>query len=359
VAQELGVSAKTVSNAYSRPDQLSARLREEVFQVAARIGYAGPDPVAAGLRRGRVGAVGFVFANRLSYAFDDPTAVDMLRGVTQVIEDRDLGLLLIPRPSAPGEAAQAVLNAPVDALVLASLADDDPAVVAALDRRLPVAVIDQPRPATLAALASRGVPWVGIDDRAAADEAMTHLLDLGHARVAVVPFALRPRPRPGPVDARTIDGATYAVTRDRLAGCRSAVERAGLPWADVPVYQGATSSVDDGRTAGRMLLGLRPRPTAVLCLSDRLAVGLLEAAATAGVAVPEALSVVGFDGSVEALGRDLATVRQDNAGKGAHAARQVVAGMADGTGATVDLLGHEYRPGSTTAPPADGHGRGG
>jgi DNA-binding LacI/PurR family transcriptional regulator len=357
VAQELGVSAKTVSNAYSRPDQLSAGLREEVFRVAARIGYAGPDPVAAGLRRGRVGTVGFVFANRLSYAFDDPTAVETLRGVTEVIEERDFGLLLIPRPSPPGEAAQAVLNAPVDALVLASLADDDPAVVAALDRRLPVAVIDQPRPATLAALGSREVPWVGIDDRAAADEAMTRLLELGHVRVGVVSFALRPRPRPGPVDGRTIDGATtYAVTRDRLAGCRSAVERAGLLWADVPLYQGATSSVEDGRAAGRMLLGLRPRPTAVLCLSDRLAVGLLEAATTAGVAVPEALSVVGFDGSVEASVRDLATVRQDNAGKGAQAARQVVAGMTGGTGATVDLLGHEYRPGGTTAPPAAGGG---
>ena len=58
VAAELGVSAKTVSNAYVRPDQLSPELRERVLATAARLGYAGPDPVAAGLRRGRVGAIG-------------------------------------------------------------------------------------------------------------------------------------------------------------------------------------------------------------------------------------------------------------------------------------------------------------
>ena len=71
VAAELGVSAKTVSNAYSRPDQLSVELRERILATAARLGYPGPHPVAAGLRRGRVGAIGVAYANRLSYAFDD------------------------------------------------------------------------------------------------------------------------------------------------------------------------------------------------------------------------------------------------------------------------------------------------
>ena len=58
VAAEVGVSAATVSNAYNRPDQLSPQLRERVFAAARRLGYAGPDPVARGLRRGRSGAVG-------------------------------------------------------------------------------------------------------------------------------------------------------------------------------------------------------------------------------------------------------------------------------------------------------------
>src|SRR3712207_9211071 len=72
VAAEVGVSAATVSNAYNRPDQLSPELRERVFAAAKKLGYAGPDPVARGLRRGRSGAVGVVYADPLSYAFADP-----------------------------------------------------------------------------------------------------------------------------------------------------------------------------------------------------------------------------------------------------------------------------------------------
>ncbi|HEY6596391.1 MAG TPA: LacI family DNA-binding transcriptional regulator, partial [Asanoa sp.] len=58
VADAVGVSRSTVSNAYSRPDQLSPDLREKIFEAARRLGYAGPDPAARSLRRGRVGAIG-------------------------------------------------------------------------------------------------------------------------------------------------------------------------------------------------------------------------------------------------------------------------------------------------------------
>src|SRR5918999_402442 len=96
VAAEVGVSAATVSNAYNRPDQLSPELRERVFAAAKKLGYAGPDPVARGLRRGGGGAVGVVYADQLSYAFADPAAVMFLEGVSQAAEEARLGLLLVP-----------------------------------------------------------------------------------------------------------------------------------------------------------------------------------------------------------------------------------------------------------------------
>ncbi|MEW6638437.1 MAG: LacI family DNA-binding transcriptional regulator, partial [Actinomycetota bacterium] len=83
VAAEVGVSLATVSNAYNRPDQLSPALRERVFEAARRLGYPGPDPKGRGLRRGRAGAVGVVYADRLSYAFADPAAVKFLEGVSR------------------------------------------------------------------------------------------------------------------------------------------------------------------------------------------------------------------------------------------------------------------------------------
>src|ERR1035437_6171293 len=138
VAAELEVSAKTVSNAYTRPDQLSDRLRTQILATAARLGYPGPDPLAAGLRRGRVGAIGLAYANRLSYAFEDPVAVALLAGVTSVAEPAGTGLLLVPGSATPERSAAAVNGAVIDGLIACSLADDDPLLAAALPPPLPL-----------------------------------------------------------------------------------------------------------------------------------------------------------------------------------------------------------------------------
>ena len=64
MAAELNVSRTTISNAYNRPDQLSADLRDRVLQTAKRLGYPGPDPVARSLRTRKAGAVGLVLTDR-------------------------------------------------------------------------------------------------------------------------------------------------------------------------------------------------------------------------------------------------------------------------------------------------------
>src|ERR1700724_1869970 len=81
LAGELQVSRATISNAYNRPDQLSADLRERVLATAKRLGYPGPDPVARSLRTRKAGAVGLVLTQNLSYAFRDPAAVGVLEGL--------------------------------------------------------------------------------------------------------------------------------------------------------------------------------------------------------------------------------------------------------------------------------------
>ncbi|GIJ66726.1 LacI family DNA-binding transcriptional regulator [Virgisporangium ochraceum] len=313
VAAELGVSAKTVSNAFSRPDQLSAALRERILATADRLGYAGPDPVAAGLASGRVGAIGVAYANRLSYAFDDPVARELLAGMTSVAESADTGLLLLPGR----RSASAVTRAAVDGLIACSLADDDPVLTAALARRLPLVVVDQPRPATL----GPGVPWVGVDDRAGAERAADHLLGLGHRHLGVVCFGLWRAPTAGLVSAAEQQAATYAVSRDRLAGYRGAVERRGLDWTHVPVHQGTDSTPDEGDAGATAVLRLSPRPTALLCMSDRLAEGALRAAHRLGLRVPDDLSVVGFDDATPtAANLGLTTAHQPVRAKGERAA---------------------------------------
>jgi DNA-binding LacI/PurR family transcriptional regulator len=324
VAAELGVSAKTVSNAYRHPEQLSERLRKRVLATAAQVGFTGPDPVAAGLKRGRVGAFGFAYANRLSYAFEDPVAAELLAGIARVAEGAGAGLALLPGSASGASRVKALTGALIDGLIVNSLATDDPLLITAIARRLPLAVIDQPGPDALAELGAPGASWVGIDDRAAASALAEHVLSLGHRRVAVVSFALHRKPRRGLVDERAQAIASYTVTRNRLAGYRDAVRRAGLDWSRVPVVQGTDSTIAEGEAAAARALAADPRPTTLLCLSDRLAEGALRAAARLGVSVPADLSVAGFDDAPPAARLKLTTVRQPHRHKGTLAARALL-----------------------------------
>ncbi|MET0695350.1 MAG: LacI family DNA-binding transcriptional regulator [Propionibacteriaceae bacterium] len=355
VADEVGVSAKTVSNAYRAPGQLSAELRERIFAAADRLGYAGPDPVASGLRRGRVGAIGVVYANRLSYAFDDPNTNALLAGVTSVADTAGVGLLLLPGSADPGGRAAALSGALVDAVVVSSLAEDDPLLKTIVARGLPLVVVDQPGPESLAALGAAGAPWIGIDDRAAARGVAEHLLRLGHRQLGVVSFALRLGAPEGFARVGDQERATLSVTRNRLAGYRDAAEPAGIDWSTVPVSQGTDSTAAEGERGALAVLGTTPRPTALICLSDRLAEGALHAAATLGLRVPQDVSVVGFDDAPHLAAQlGLTTVRQPSRLKGERAA-QTLLSVLDGTAADRRCeLGTELVVRTSTAPPPTG-----
>jgi DNA-binding LacI/PurR family transcriptional regulator len=282
----LGVSRTTVSNAYSRPDQLNPRLRQRILQTARQLGYAGPHPAARSLRSGRADAVGVLLTETLSYAFTDPAAVRFLEGMAQAGERAGVSLLLVPAlPTAAG--ATAVREAVVDGFVVYSMPDAHPGVLAVVERRQPTVIVDEPR--------LQGTPLVGIDDRAAARQAAEHLLALGHERFGVVCFRLSLDGYSGPVDAARLAGATFQVTHDRLAGYADALRAAGLDFRDVPIQERAPNSPEAGAAAAAALLDRRHPPTAILSTSDQLAIGLLEQARRRGIAVPRDLSVVGFD----------------------------------------------------------------
>ena len=292
------MSVATVSNAYNRPEKLSPALRERVLAVAADLGYAGPDPAAAALRRGRAGVVGVVFPETLGYAFSDPGAVAFLRGLASVFERAGLGVLLVPAAHGAGDPTPA-RSAAVDGFVVFSLPDGDRVLEAVLARRLPVVAQGGPRRPELA--------FVGIDDRAAASAAAQHVIALGHRRIAVAAFR--------PADPHT-EGATYRVPRERLAGYRDAATAAGVSLA-VEVQR--LNSRACGATAARALFAAPKPPTAILAMSDELALGVLTAATEQGLRVPDDLSVIGFDDAGAAEAARLTTIAQDLEAQGEQA----------------------------------------
>jgi DNA-binding LacI/PurR family transcriptional regulator len=315
VADAVGVSRSTVSNAYSRPDQLSAELRERILATAEKLGYCGPDPTARGLRRGRVGAVGVLFTASLSHAFADPYAVQFLRGLSEAAEEADAGLLLIPLPPDDAPAAiDAVSNAVVDGFCVYCVPDWHQSLATIKARGLPV-VSTENRDGDPDAL------YAGIDEAAATRMAGTHLTRLGHTRFGLIADWVEDRRATAPTDLARPEDIPYYVSRERLCGYRDAFAAAGVPWSQVTTVGVATNRREEGAAAAAHLLDQARRPTAIATTSDVLALGVLDAMTARGLRPGRDVSVVGFDDIPEAATARLTTIRQPAADKGRLAGR--------------------------------------
>ena len=338
VAAALGVSPMTVSNAYNRPDQLSAAMRERVLETAARMGCTGPSRAGRELRLGAQRTIGVVYDTPLAYAVRDAAAVTFLGGVAATAGEAEHHLLLVASAD-PGTAARGA-----DGLIVYSVADDAPVLAEALERRVPLVVVDQPR--------MRDVAFVGTADADGARAAANHVLELGHRRLAVLAFGHGDATWPL-ADVARRRAIPYGLTRERLSGYERAVVDGGLDPATVWVAEAPGPDAERAIAAARVLLDRSPRPTAVLAMSDELALAVLDAARDAGLAVAGELSVVGFD-DVPAAARTrpaLTTVHQDHERKGQLAAQALLACMAGESPREPKVMPATLVARESTAPP--------
>jgi DNA-binding LacI/PurR family transcriptional regulator len=308
LAESLDVSVATVSNAFSRPDQLSAELRERILAKADELGYTGPLAAGRALRSGRNDVCGFVFGGELSQAFADPYSVILLSGLTETVEEFGASVLLL-RASAVDRENPLLQRAPIDALVALSGAVDLVDFEFLRRRGTPV-------------VTTRRLPdrdWVSIDDDEAGRLIGRHLARLGHRDVVVLSLGA---PR------GTIDDFDYTPDRPcpylpdgSYEGQRVRGLWETLPKGSVHVVRADANTREAGRRAAAHILDIQDRPTAVVAVSDVLAYGVLDAVHERGLVPGRDISVSGFDDLPDAAFLGITTVRQPIAEKGRLAGR--------------------------------------
>lgn len=316
IAKAAGVSHGTASNVFSRPEIVREEVRERVKAAAEAMGYAGPDPKGRLLRAGKVNAIGVATSQPLAYFFDDPYARAIMASISTACDATGAGIALV---SAGNEEKLAwnIQSALVDGFILFCIEGGSRLVELTRERKLPFVALEL-------GFEDKTVSAIGVDNAAGARMAARHLAELGHRRFAVLSLQFADGST-GLVSPGQVAAAVYTGTRDRLAGYFEVLSRFGVDTAKVPVYE--TENDEASTRAGlETIFAGSEKPTAILAMSDRMAMIAIDWLAARGIAVPGDVSIVGFDGVPGAALCDpaLTTVAQPIAEIGRRAARAIL-----------------------------------
>jgi LacI family transcriptional regulator len=267
VARRANVSVGTVSNVLNRPQIVAPQTRERVLRVIDELGFVRNES-ARHLRTGAGRIIGLVILD-----LSNPFFTDLARGVEERANEAGYSVIVCnsDEDQTKEDAYMRVLEERrVQGMLIVPVAPGSPAVERMRSRGTAVVRVTH--------RITEDECGVGADDLRGGELAMGHLLALGHERVGYITSASHVWPtderREGMLRAARKDGKSDDVLRD------ISVEHL---------------NVAHGRDAGERILGVRPRPTAVVCANDLVALGVLQVLIRHGVRVPEDMAIVGFD----------------------------------------------------------------
>ena len=312
IAEFAHVSKATVSFAFNMPWKIMPETRDKVMKAVQALGYA-PDPVARTLATKRVGAIGLLLPDPIQEAFKNPYMFEVLQGIGKVCNEEDLVLTILP--PVKGLLTHTINTAVVDGFITIGISPG-PEILTIIDKRhIPFVTIDG------AGLSS--AVNIGIDDSKAAYDLMNLVLRAGHCSVAVLSLK-------NSKDAEA-PGEVYRsrIVQNRLAGIEAArkqfIEKTNKR-IDMAVYY-ADASLESSRSVLLAMFNEWNRPDAILCLSDIAALAAYDVCNHLGYAIPDTISIAGFDGIElgSILKPSLTTVVQSGFEKGIKAAQAIIA----------------------------------
>lgn len=265
VAEEAGVSIATVSRVFNDSDRVRDGTRRRVLDAAHALGYV-PNQAARSLKMQQTNTIGVVIPDMQSEFF-----AEVIRGIDRTARKQGYHLLLASSHDAEDEIRTVMntIRGRVDGLVVL-WPHEDASFLNGSMASAPVVLLN-------AFDEDASVPVLRIDNRAGAFEAVAHLADHGHERIATFTGP------PENVDAR-----------ERLLGYRDAVRKRGLV-ADGELEITGDFCRETGEDLVADLMALTPCPTALFAANDFMAIGALRSLRRAGLCVPDDMALIGFD----------------------------------------------------------------
>ena len=284
IADELGISINTASRALNAKPDVSPATRERVVETARRMSYV-PNGLARSLIKGRTRTVGLVIDD-----VSNPIFGMLIRGAEDTARSQGYSVILSNTDGSGDLESQAVRilrSKRVDGMLIHPMQVSYDHLMELKAAGIPLVLLNRH-------IDALDVDYVINNNLSGAYQAVTHLLSLGHRRIAHVT---------GPLQISSV--------QERLAGYRKGLEEVGLPFDRDLVVHGRLD-MEEGYRATEALLGQHPEITAFFLYSDLLAIGALKALRCRGYRVPEDVSLVGYDDIVfaELLEVPLTTVRQ-------------------------------------------------
>ena len=273
VAQRAGVSAMTVSRVINNSGYSSREARARVEAAITELGYV-PNALARQLRSRRTKSLALIVSD-----ITNPFFTTIARGVEDVAAPRGFSVMYCNTDESAEEEAKylrVLIERQVDGVLLVPSRSTGTTFRTLRAHRMPVVVLDR-------RVTARHVDTVRCDSEAGAYALTRHLVSLGHRRIAVL------------TGRRTI-----STSVDRVAGCRRALQEAGLTLDDEFVRYGgynfgSLNQADGYQMAREVLAAASSRPTAIFAANNFIAFGAIRALREAGLRVPEDMSVVAFD----------------------------------------------------------------
>ncbi len=277
IARAAGVSHSTVSRALHNSKLISVDVRERIQRMAREMGYT-PNAIAQSLQNRQTSTIGLVVTS-----ISDPFWGGVMKGIEEVARTANFSVLLGASHNDPDQE-MAIIESfnrrRVDGLLIAGsrITSNTSDYKSRLDTiQVPTVLINSQDDSENGLL-----HWVTIDDYKGAQLAVGHLLQLGHRAIGYIGFGNRPR-----------------SNRQRLEGYRSTLTAAGVICQDswIAITSATEAAFEEDVTAGQTFLPslLDAGVTAIFCYNDMIAIGVLLACRERGIAVPENLSVIGFD----------------------------------------------------------------